>query len=103
MFDLRDYDKESIEASRAVLLDALTVLGRYRGQIVIVGGWVPELTFPGKGHIGSIDADLALRPGLAIDDSYTTIRKLLLDAGYSQPDRARARRWTMSARSGPPF
>jgi hypothetical protein len=88
MFDLSDYDKESVEASRAVLLDALTVLGRYSNDIVIVGGWVPELRFPGKGHIGSIDADLAIRPGtLTIQNAYTTIRKLLLDAGYKQdPD-----------------
>ena len=85
MFDLSDYDKESVEASRAVLIDALTVLGRYIDDIVIVGGWVPELRFPGKGHIGSIDADLAIRPGrLTIENAYTTIRNLLLAAGYHQ-------------------
>ena len=86
MFDRSNYDRESVEASRAVLIEALTVLGRYIDDLVIVGGWVPELRFPGQGHIGSIDADLAIRPGRrTIADAYTTIRNLLVEAGY-KPD-----------------
>lgn len=41
MFDLSDYDKEFVEAGRAVLIDARTVLGGYSNDIVIVGGWPP--------------------------------------------------------------
>ena len=45
-------------ASRAVLVDVLGVLGAYRSHLVVIGGWVPELRFPGRGHPGSLDVDL---------------------------------------------
>ena len=81
------YDRTAVEASHAVLIDALTVLGRYAGHLVIIGGWVPELTFPGKGHIGSLDVDLAIDANrIGIDNAYTTIRNLLLTAGYRTTD-----------------
>jgi hypothetical protein len=30
-------------ASRAVLVEVMNVLGAYRQEIVLVGGWVPDL------------------------------------------------------------
>jgi hypothetical protein len=71
-------------ASRAVLLDVLTILGLYLDGIVVIGGWVPELTFPGRGHVGSFDVDLALDARRIRPDGYTSIRKRLLDQGYRQ-------------------
>ena len=47
-------------ASRAVLIEVLNVLGAFRDDIVLVGGWVPELLYPDRGHIGSLDVDLAV-------------------------------------------
>jgi hypothetical protein len=80
---MEHYDPIAVEASRAVLIDALTVLGRYADQLVVVGGWVPELAFPQQGHVGSLDVDLAIDgEKMGMDNAYTTIRKLLLDAGY---------------------
>ena len=80
---MEHYDPTAIEAAHAVLMDALTVLGRYAEQLVIVGGWVPELTFPHQGHLGSLDVDLAIdAERIGIDTAYTTIRHLLLAAGY---------------------
>jgi len=38
-------------ASRAVLIEVLNVLGAFRDDIVLVGGWVPELLYPDRGHI----------------------------------------------------
>ena len=38
-----DYTLELIEAARSVLLEIMRVLGEYQDDIVIVGGWVPEL------------------------------------------------------------
>ncbi|MBC7940562.1 MAG: hypothetical protein H7Z19_12495, partial [Chitinophagaceae bacterium] len=71
---------DQAQASRAVLLDVLTILGLYLDGIVVIGGWVPELTFPGRGHVGSFDVDLALlRKRLAPDQR----RQVLQDARYA--------------------
>jgi hypothetical protein len=45
---------------------------------------VPELAFPNKGHIGSLDVDLALDPRKLKPLAYESIRKKLLNAGYQQ-------------------
>lgn len=71
-------------ASRAVLIEVANVLGAYRPHLVLVGGWVPELLFPNKGHLGSIDVDLAVAPTALADDAYQSILKRMLEAGYSQ-------------------
>jgi len=71
------------DASRAVLIEVGNVLGAFRDKIVVVGGWVPELLYPRKGHIGSLDVDLAISPEAFSDDAYTTVRNRLTEAGYS--------------------
>lgn len=71
------------DASRAVLIEVGNVLGAFRDKIVVVGGWVPELFYPNKGHIGSLDVDLAISPEAFSDDAYTTVRNRLTEAGYS--------------------
>jgi hypothetical protein len=75
-----NFDQTS--ASRAVLIESLNVLGAFRDELVLVGGWVPELLYPNKGHIGSLDVDLAVSPKAVADNAYQTIRKRLADAGY---------------------
>ncbi len=50
--DNRDQRDIQVDASYCVLIDVLTVLGAYVDQMVIVGGWVPELAYPKSGHIG---------------------------------------------------
>jgi tRNA nucleotidyltransferase/poly(A) polymerase len=50
------------EAARAVLIEVLNALGAMRGEIVIVGGWVPDLLYPKRNHMGSFDVDLAVSP-----------------------------------------
>lgn len=75
---------DQAHASRAVLLDVLTILGLYLDGIVVIGGWVPELTFPGRGHVGSFDVDLALDARRIRADGYNSIRKRLVDQGYVQ-------------------
>jgi hypothetical protein len=76
-----------VTACRSVLIEVLTVLGKDLGNLVVVGGWVPELTFPNKGHIGSLDVDLALDPRKLKPMAYESIRRKLIDSGYQQsPD-----------------
>ena len=49
-----------VTACRSVLIEVLTILAKDLDKVAVVGGWVPELVFPNKGHIGSLDVDLAL-------------------------------------------
>lgn len=62
MVTKRDYTADGVEAARKVVIELARLLGEYRHHIVIVGGWVPDLLFPGKQppHAGSLDVDLAL-------------------------------------------
>jgi hypothetical protein len=45
------------EAARGVLLEVLNALGAMRDDLVIVGGWVPDLLYPSCNHMGSLDVD----------------------------------------------
>ena len=42
-----DYAAEGVEAARSVMIELAHLLGEYRKYLVIIGGWVPELLFPG--------------------------------------------------------
>jgi hypothetical protein len=72
------------EASKTVLVEVMNVLGLYRDHLVLVGGWVPELLLPGRGHIGSLDVDLAVDVRSISQRQYDTILQRLLAAGYSR-------------------
>ena len=80
----KDYPSRSTEAARRVMLELVRLLGEYRNDAVIVGGWVPELLMPGKGHVGSTDVDLALDHEALSDPGYRTILELLKERGYEQ-------------------
>ncbi len=77
----RQWDS-GVTAARAVLLEVTRVLSEYKGLVVLVGGWVPELLF-GQ-HPGSLDVDLALDHTALDEVGYATIRQLLERAGYIQ-------------------
>jgi hypothetical protein len=65
-----------------VLIEVLQVLGTDRDKMVIVGGSVPELLFPGSGHIGTIDVDLAVSATARSGKAYQSMLRKLLDAGF---------------------
>jgi hypothetical protein len=69
-------------ASRAVLIEVSNVLGAYRNELVMVGGWVPDLLYPGHGHIGSLDVDLAVSPMAYAGNAYDSILRRMASAGY---------------------
>jgi hypothetical protein len=73
-----------VQASRAVLIEVMNVLGLYRDRLILVGGWVPELLLPNRGHIGSLDVDLAVDVRGIPHNQYGTILQCLLDAGYTR-------------------
>lgn len=54
------------------------------GDLVIVGGWVPDLHYPKQGHAGSIDVDMVLDP-----DSFqpeVNLHDHLLRSGYTKSE-----------------
>lgn len=53
-------DMDPIEAAHAVLIEVGNVLGAFRDDFVVVGGWVPELRYPNQGHMGTLDVDVAV-------------------------------------------
>lgn len=71
-----------VVASHAVLVEVMTILGSELDKLVVVGGWVPELLYPGKGHVGSLDVDLALDGRRLQPAVYDSIRQKLIKAGY---------------------
>ncbi len=81
MVDTRtDYPPDAVAAARSVMLELVRLLGEYRDDLVIVGGWVPELLF--TNHIGSTDVDVALDHRRITEAGYQTIRERLLRHGY---------------------
>ena len=76
-----------VDACKSVLIEVLTILAKDLDSLAVVGGWVPELVFPNKGHIGSLDVDLAIDAQKLEPKAYESISKKLRDAGYQQsPD-----------------
>ena len=81
-----DYEARAVQAARAVLLELTHLLGAYRDDIVLVGGWVPELLLATERnpHVGSTDVDLALDHRRIAAEGYETIKKLLESQGYEE-------------------
>jgi hypothetical protein len=78
-----NYQASEVTAARQVLIELMQILGEYRNQMVIVGGWVPYLLF-GSEHIGSTDIDIALDKDLISNEAYRTIREHLEQRGYRE-------------------
>jgi hypothetical protein len=85
----RDYSAAQVEAARSVLLELLRLLGEYRDDVVVVGGWVPQLILPPGPiqHVGSIEVDLALNHRNLRETGYATIQALFSRRGYQQDPR----------------
>lgn len=71
------------EAARSVLIEVVNILGAFKKDIVIVGVWVPDLMYPNKKHVGSLDVDLGVGPGAIGDDAYSSILARLKENDYS--------------------
>ncbi len=84
MVTRRDYSADGVQAAWQVLIELSHLLAEYRDDIVVVGGWVPELLLAEKEypHVGSIDVDLALDHRRLQEQGYESIEELLLENGY---------------------
>jgi len=81
-----DYNELAVKAAYSVLIEIVRILGEYKDNIVLIGGWVPQFLFQNTSewHIGSIDVDLALDHRRISGEVYKGIHDLLLDRGYKQ-------------------
>lgn len=85
--DLRsstDYSAGQTEAAHRVLIELVNLFDEYKDDIRIVGGWVPELMFPGEGHIGSVDVDVLIDHLTLKDAGYQTMARILVKNGYRE-------------------
>lgn len=83
------FENNEANLSQSILLELMTILGRYRESIYLVGGWVPyfllkhfqknDNTFQ---HAGSIDIDLAIDFAEVSQNQYTGIVELIEKRGY---------------------
>ena len=57
-----DYTADAVAAAKSVMLELFHLLGEYRDDIILIGGWVPALLVSGgeDPHVGSLDVDIAL-------------------------------------------
>jgi hypothetical protein len=81
-----DYNQIAVDAAYSVLIEIIRILGEYRDNIVLIGGWVPQIVFQNKSelHTGSIDIDLALDHKHISNEGYKGIYDLLVGRGYQQ-------------------
>lgn len=78
-----EYRSREVEAAKSVLVELMQILGEYREQMVLIGGWVPYFLF-GSTHVGSTDIDIALNKDEISDDVYHSIRENLEHHGYRE-------------------
>jgi hypothetical protein len=83
-----DYSPPEVQACLSVLAEAMTVLGEFRENIVVVGGNVPPLLIKSAEvkHPGTMDIDLALDKRHIANDTYKTIVETLKARGYYQKE-----------------
>ncbi len=84
-----NYNAEAVEAARSVLIELTHLLGEYRDDIVLIGGWVPDLLLRDgeMPHVGSMDIDLALNHLALSESGYQQIGELLASRGYRQSEQ----------------
>lgn len=89
MITRRDYTAEGVEAARSVLIELVHLLGEYKDDIVLIGGWVPEVLLPHYTgpHVGSLDVDIALNHQKIQEEGYKRIEALLQRRGYRQGEQ----------------
>lgn len=79
-----DYNRGQIEAAHRILIELVNLLAEYQDNIMVIGGWIPEMMFPGLDHIGSIDVDVLVNHLKMKDAGYQTIERMLLKNGYDK-------------------
>ena len=85
------FENNEATRSQSVLLELMTILGFYRKDLYLVGGWAPyfllklfqrpENKFQ---HVGSIDIDIVVDSARIPQDEYATIVERIKERGYKE-------------------
>ena len=83
-----DYNQIAVKAAYSVLLEIIRILGEYKDNIVLIGGWVPQFLFQNEDdwHTGSMDVDLAIDHKRITNEVYKGIQDLLLEKKYKKTE-----------------
>ena len=83
------FDNNEANRSQMVLLELMTILGRYRNDLYLVGGWAPYFLLKmfqkqenNFDHVGSIDIDLVIDAKNISENQYASIVELITNRGY---------------------
>lgn len=83
------FENNEANRSQAILLELMTILGKYRNDLYLVGGWVPYFLLkmfqhPDDpfDHAGSIDIDLVIDGKNISEYQYASIVALIKQRGY---------------------
>lgn len=79
-----DYSKGQKEAAHRILIELINLFKEYEEDIRVIGGWVPDLMFPGENHVGSVDVDVLINHLALQDSGYQSMAKILLNNGYEE-------------------
>ena len=81
-----DYPRDAVEMCLSVLVEFMTILGAYKEDVVLIGGWVPYFLFEEykQEHTGSLDIDVALDFEHIAPEGYKSILQLLKERGYTE-------------------
>lgn len=85
------FEDNEANRSQSVLLEIMTILGSYRNDVYLVGGWAPYYLLklfqkPNNPfqHAGSIDIDLAIDFSQINESQYQSIVSLLSERNYKE-------------------
>lgn len=81
---ITNYNAGQREAAKRVLIEITNLFCHYENEMIIIGGWTPELLFPDCDHIGSIDVDVLCNKIELTDSGYLTIKRILEKNGYKR-------------------
>ncbi|MCM1089850.1 MAG: hypothetical protein NC092_03550 [Butyrivibrio sp.] len=79
-----DYSEGQKRAAHRVLVELVNIFREYEEEIRVVGGWVPDLMFPGEGHVGSVDVDIMINHLTLHDEGYRNMSRILKANGYEE-------------------
>jgi hypothetical protein len=90
-----DYTEAKVAAAKSVMVELFHLLGEYRDQIVLIGGWVPALLVSRADdpHVGSLDVDLALDHRSLVGEGYKSIAALLEGRDYKKDEDQPFKYW----------
>ncbi len=94
MVSISNYGEREINACKSVLLELVHLMGEFKDDMVLIGGWIPSFLFPESDnpHVGSLDIDIALNFS-KIHEATTATNYNLVEQKGIEPSTSTLRTW----------